>query len=170
MESTTLIVDSASIEVERRGRRTKTDRLDAGKLLTMLIRSHHGEPKVCSVVHVPSIADEDRCHLHRDLEEMKAARTQHSNRMKGLLASCGLAVQEIGRDFPEGLKGLRLGMGRRCPWNCTNAWCASLPGSNSSTGRSGTSRTSAPDASARRSPIRRSNRYGSSWSSRDRPE
>ena len=101
----TLVVDSASIEVKRRGRRTKTDRLDAGKLLTMLIRHCTGEPKVWSAVHVPSVADEDRRQLHRDLEEMKAARTQHSNRMKGLLASCGLAVQEIRADFPEGLKG-----------------------------------------------------------------
>ena len=56
----TLVVDSASIEVKRRGRRPKTDRLDAGKLLTMLIRHCTGEPKVWSVVHVPSVADEDR--------------------------------------------------------------------------------------------------------------
>ena len=102
-----VIVDSASIEVKRRGRRTKTDRLDAGKLLTMLIRSHHGEPKVWSVVHIPSIADEDQRHLHRDLEEMKAERTQHSNHIKGLLARCGLAVPEIGADFPEVLQELR---------------------------------------------------------------
>jgi transposase len=110
-----VVVDSASIEVKRRGRRTKTDRLDAGKLLTMLIRSHTGEQKVWSVVHVPSVADEDRRHLHRDLEEMKAERTQHSNRIKGLLASWGLAVQEVGADFPTVLEGLRLWDGQAVP-------------------------------------------------------
>jgi transposase len=78
-----VIVDSASIEVKRRGRRTKTDRRDAAKLLTMLIRSHHGEPKVGNVVRIPSIAEEDRRHFHRDLEEMKAERTPHSHRLKG---------------------------------------------------------------------------------------
>lgn len=110
-----VIVDAASIEVKRRGRRLKTDRLDAGKLLTMLIRHCQGEQKVWSVVHVPSAADEDRRHVHRDLEEMKAERTQHSNRIKGLLASCGLAVLEVGEDFPEVLQGLRLWDGQVVP-------------------------------------------------------
>jgi transposase len=110
-----VVVDSASIEVKRRGRRTKTDRLDASKLLTMLIRHCTGEHKVWSVVHVPSVVDEDRRHLHRDLEEMKAERTQHSNRIKGLLASCGLAVQEVGADFPTVLEGLRLWDGQAVP-------------------------------------------------------
>jgi transposase len=110
-----LVVDSASIEVKRRGRRTKTDRLDASKLLTMLIRHCTGEQKVWSVVHVPSVVDEDRRHVHRDLEEMKAERTQHSNRIKGLLASCGLAVREVGADFPTVLEGLRLWDGQAVP-------------------------------------------------------
>jgi hypothetical protein len=61
-----VVVDSASIEVKRRGRRRKTDRLDAGKLLSMLIRWQQGEQKVWSVVQVPSVTDEDRRQLHRD--------------------------------------------------------------------------------------------------------
>jgi len=102
------VVDSSSIEVKRRGRRRKTDRLDAGKLLSMLIRWHHGEKNVWSVVQVPSVLDEDRRQLHRDLGEMKGERTQHTNRIKGLLAACGLAVKEVDADFPEVLAGLRL--------------------------------------------------------------
>src|SRR3990172_5541268 len=35
---TNLVVDSASIQVSRRGKRAKTDRLDAEKLVTMLLR------------------------------------------------------------------------------------------------------------------------------------
>jgi hypothetical protein len=48
-------IDSASIEVNRRHRRAKTDRLDVHKLLTMLLRHHAGEQKVWSVVQVPSM-------------------------------------------------------------------------------------------------------------------
>ena len=59
------VVDSSSIEVKRRGRRRKTDRLDVGKLLSMLMRWHGGERDVWSVVQVPSVADEDRRQLHR---------------------------------------------------------------------------------------------------------
>ena len=60
-----IVVDSASIEVSRRKRRAKSDRLDAIKLVSMLIRWHNGERKVWSVVHVPAVADEDRRQLHR---------------------------------------------------------------------------------------------------------
>jgi transposase len=102
-----LVVDSASIEVNRRRRRAKSDRLDAAKLVSMLLRYHAGERKVWSVVQVPSVADEDRRQLHRDLLELKAERTQHINRLKGLLAGCGLAVQTIGDDFPQVLAALR---------------------------------------------------------------
>jgi len=101
------VVDSSSIEVKRHGRRCKTDRVDAGKLLSMLIRWHHGEKKVWSVVQVPSVTDEDRRQLHRDLLELKAERTQHTNRMKGLLAGCGLAVPKVDQDFAEVLEELR---------------------------------------------------------------
>ena len=81
----------------------------------MLIRHCPGEQKVGSVVHVPSVTDEDRRHLHRALEEMQAERTPHRNRIKGLLASCGLAVQEIGDDLPARLQGLRLWDGPAVP-------------------------------------------------------
>jgi transposase len=108
------VVDSSSIEVKRRGRRRKTDRLDAGKLVSMLIRWQQGERNVWSVVQVPSVADEDRRQLHRDLLELKAERTQHTNRIKGLLAGCGLAVS-IDADFPEVLAKLRTWDGQAVP-------------------------------------------------------
>jgi transposase len=102
-----LVVDSASIETKRRRRRAKNDRLDAAKLVSMLLRYHGGEKKVWGVVHVPSVADEDRRQLHRDLVELKAERTLHVNRIKGLLASCGLPVTSIDDDFPAVLAALR---------------------------------------------------------------
>jgi transposase len=101
-----IVVDSASIETNRRQRRAKTDRLDAAKLLSMLLRWHGGE-KVWSVVRVPTAAEEDRRQLHRDLLELKGERTQHINRIKGLLAGCGLALSKIEANFPERLAALR---------------------------------------------------------------
>ena len=60
-----LVVDSSSIEVDRRAKRAKTDRIDVGKLLNMLMRYYSGEEEVWSVVHVPSVEAEDKRHLHR---------------------------------------------------------------------------------------------------------
>jgi transposase len=93
------VVDSSSIEVNRRLRRAKSDRLDAGKLLGMLMRYHAGEPKVWSVVRVPTVEEEDRRQLHRELRTLKKERTRVTNRMKGLLANQGIRL----------LKGRQLG-------------------------------------------------------------
>ena len=102
------IVDSASIEVNRRARHTKTDRLDAAKLLKMLIRFCAGEPGVWSVVRVPSVEDEDARCLHRELRTLKKERARCSNRIKGLLFSQGVRIKHVGVDFLERLKGARL--------------------------------------------------------------
>jgi transposase len=61
------------------------------------------------------VADEDRRQLHRDLLELKAQRTQHSNRIKGLLAGCGLAVVKIDGRFPEVVAELRTWDGQAVP-------------------------------------------------------
>ena len=82
-----LVVDSASIEVNRRKRRAKSDRLDAAKLVSMLMRWHNGEKKVWSVVRPPSAEDEDHRQLHRELIALKSERTGHSNAIKGVLAA-----------------------------------------------------------------------------------
>jgi transposase len=70
-----MVVDSSSIEVNRRKRRAKTDRIDARKLLNMLMRYHGGERKLWSVVNVPSVDAEDGRHLHRELEALNKERT-----------------------------------------------------------------------------------------------
>ena len=86
------VIDSASIEVNRRHRRAKTDRLDVRKLLTMLLRHSAGEQKVWSVVRVPSVDEEDRRQLHRELTTAKQERTRVINRIKGLLAGQGVQL------------------------------------------------------------------------------
>ena len=113
-EVANLVVDSASIEVNRRKRRAKTDRMDVGKLLTMLMRYHQGEKKVWSIVHVPSPEDEDQRQLHRDLMALKAEQTHHINRLKGLLASQGVALP-FQKDFLSRLEKVRLWDGSPLP-------------------------------------------------------
>ena len=102
-----IIVDSASLEVNRRKRKVKTDRVDARKLLTMLIRYHNDEPKVWHVVRVPTLQQEDDRQLHRELASLKRERTQHINRIKGLLVSQGVRL-EINKDFPEQVSAAKL--------------------------------------------------------------
>jgi len=109
-----VVVDSSSIEVNRRARRAKTDRLDVGKLLSMLMRYHSGEKKVWSVVHVPSVEAEDKRHLHRQLWTLKVNRTRHISRIEGLLASQGVCMT-VGADFLERLETARLWDGRPLP-------------------------------------------------------
>jgi hypothetical protein len=82
-----VVVDASSIEVNRRARRAKTDRVDVEQLLRLLIRYHHGEKRVWSVVHVPSVEEEDARRLHRELERLKKERTGHRNRIQALLES-----------------------------------------------------------------------------------
>jgi transposase len=86
------VVDASSIEVNRRLRRAKTDRMDATRLMVLLVRFWYGERRVWSVVRVPSVEEEDRRHLHRELLTMKRDRTRLANRIQGLLANQGLRV------------------------------------------------------------------------------
>jgi transposase len=87
------VVDSSSIEVNRKKRRAKADGLDVQKLLTMLVRYEYGEAKVWSVVQVPSPEDEDRRQLHRELSMLKKEKARTTNRIKGLLASQGIRLE-----------------------------------------------------------------------------
>jgi len=109
-----IVVDSSSIEVNRRKRRAKSDRLDAIMLVSQLIRWHNGEKRVWSVVHVPTVTDEDRRQLHRELIELKGQRTEHVNRIKGLLAGLGLSTI-VDAKLPERLEKLRQWDGAALP-------------------------------------------------------
>src|SRR5450755_3370806 len=91
-----IVVDSASIEVNRRARRAKTDRLDADKLLSMLLRYAGGERRVWSVVRVPTVEEEDARRAHRELGRLGQERTAHINRIRGLLVLHNLRVKHVG--------------------------------------------------------------------------
>jgi transposase len=102
-----MVIDPASIEVDRRKRRRKTDRLDAKKLVMLLMRYYQlGEKTHCKVVRVPTEADEDARRPHRELERLKKERTQHINRIRGLLAIHGVKVKNV----------------RKVPWDRLRDW------------------------------------------------
>ena len=108
------VVDSSSIEVNRRKRRAKSDALDVRKLLSMLMRYAHGERDVWRVVRVPSVEAEDQRHLHRDLETLKQERASTTTRIKGLLSSQGVRLTSVNK-LPEQLEALRLWDGSPLP-------------------------------------------------------
>src|ERR671922_878901 len=108
------VVDSSSIEVNRRRRRAKSDGLDVRKLLSMLMRYEQGERHVWQVVKVPSVEAEDQRHLHRDLETLKQERASTTTRIKGLLSSQGVKLTSL-TQLPEQLDALRLWDGSPIP-------------------------------------------------------
>jgi transposase len=97
-----VVVDSSSIEVNRRYRRAKTDRIDAAKLVGMLIRHINGEQKLWSVLHIPTAAQEDIRRLNREADRLKKERTAHTNRIKSLLVLHGIRLR-IGKGFEQAL-------------------------------------------------------------------
>src|SRR5881409_2645242 len=83
------VVDPASIATSRRRRRAKTDKIDGEALVRAWLAYKRGEPRVCAMVRPPSVAQEDRRRLSRERKVLIAERTQHVNRIKGLLFSQG---------------------------------------------------------------------------------
>ncbi|AFL55257.1 transposase [Sinorhizobium fredii] len=107
------IVDAASVAVARRHRRAKTDRLDGEVLVRALMAWKRGEPRVCSMVRVPTPEDEDRRRIGRERKALVAERVVHVNRIKGLLVSQGIRDYEpLRRDRRDRLDELRTGDGR----------------------------------------------------------
>ena len=108
------IIDSSSIEVNRRRKRAKTDRLDVSKLVGLLARDLAGERNAFSIVSVPDVADEDLRQLGRELKLLKRDRTRISHRMKGLLANQGLAI-DLRKDLREQIDSMHLWDGSPLP-------------------------------------------------------
>ena len=115
-----LVIDPASLQVDRRARRAKTDKIDAERLLRSLMAYLRGEPKVWSVVRVPSVAEEDDRRLHRERDRLINERVQHVNRIKGLCAVHGIYDYEpLRSNRLARLKQLRTGDGRELPQRLT---------------------------------------------------
>jgi transposase len=113
-----VVIDPASMRVNRRARRAKTDGIDVKQLLADLIRHARGEKDVWRVVRIPTEEQEDQRRLYRELERLKKERTQHRSRMLSLLAIQGVSKGHVkmflvdldavktwsGEPLPPGLK------------------------------------------------------------------
>jgi transposase len=110
------VLDAASILVDRRSRRAKTDRLDAAGLLRTLMALDRGESGVCRVVRVPSVAQEDARRRSRERARLVVERGQHSSRSQGLLMTLGVRdFAPARRDWQERLEDLRTADGQAVP-------------------------------------------------------
>src|SRR5262249_46278581 len=101
------VIDSSSIEVNRRARRAKTDRLDLGGLLSLLARYVLGDRRAWRVVHVPTVAEEDARQLPRTLEALTQDRTRLVSRLKSPLVRQGVSLA-IDAQFLDRLERTRL--------------------------------------------------------------
>ena len=102
------VLDAASLLVDRRAKRAKTDRLDAAGLLRTLRALERGEMQVCRVVHGPSPAQEDARRRSRERARLVVERGQHVSRIKGLLMTQGIRdFEPTRRDWPARLEALR---------------------------------------------------------------
>jgi transposase len=108
------VIDSSSIEVNRRARRAKTDRLDLGGLLNLLARDQQGDRRVWRVVRVPSVDEEDARQVHRTRETVQQDRNRLINRLRGLLTTQGLTLP-VDANFPTQLETAQLWDGSAIP-------------------------------------------------------
>ena len=89
---TNYVFDPASIAVDQRARRVKTDRIDGEKMLRTLMAYLRGEPRVVRIVRVPAPEQEDARRASRERGRLVKEQTAHTTRIKALLRLLGMAV------------------------------------------------------------------------------
>jgi transposase len=110
------VFDPASIAVEQRARRAKTDRIDGKLLLRTLMAYVRGEPRVVRIVRVPSPEQEDSRRVNRERDRLITEQTAHTNRIKALLRQRGIAIgQPRRRNWLKWLADQRDWEGRTVP-------------------------------------------------------
>jgi transposase len=106
------IVEPTSMLVNRKARRAKTDRLDAIGIVKHLMRYAGGDTTACRMIRIPDADHEDARHLTRELHELKGEKTSHTNRIKGLLETQGIALKEVTLNFKANLDTMLTADGR----------------------------------------------------------
>jgi len=85
-----VVLDPASLLVNRKAKQRKTDRIDARKMVRALLAHDRGDAAVLSPVRVPSVDEEDRKRLIRERRRLVGERTALTNAIKGLLKLHGI--------------------------------------------------------------------------------
>lgn len=109
------VVEPTSILVSRRARRAKTDRLDAQGLLRVVAAYHQGDHQICSVLRVPTPAEEDAKRPHREREHLVRERVRIENRIEALLVTQGIRKRPSLRSWDADLAALRTADGSDLP-------------------------------------------------------
>lgn len=100
------VIDSASIEVSRRKRKVKTDKVDVIAMLRLLMRYENGEREALNPINVPSVEQEDERRLHRERQRLLKERGSHSNRIKSLLICHGVRLNKMA-ELPKILPNIK---------------------------------------------------------------
>lgn len=107
------MIDPASLLVNRRAKRAKTDRIDARAMIRALIAFNRGEDQVLSAVRIPSLEQDDARRLMRERQRLIKERTAHTNRIRGSLITQGIiAFDPRAEDAEQRLDELITGDGR----------------------------------------------------------
>lgn len=110
------VFDPASIAVDQRARRVKTDRIDGEKMLRTLMAYLRGEPRVVRIVRVPAAEQEDARRATRERDRLTKEQTAHTTRIKALLRLLGMAVgNPRRRDYLTWLEAQRDWQGQAVP-------------------------------------------------------
>jgi transposase len=114
----TYVIPPSSVPVDRRARRAKSDGIDAELLLCTLLAWLRGEPRVCSMVPIPSEADEDARRSIRERTELVSERVSIVNRIGAVLATLGVQGHDpLRRDRRSRLDTSRTPLGNPLPVN-----------------------------------------------------
>jgi transposase len=111
----THVLEPTSIQVNRRARRAKTDRLDAEGMLRVLAAYLRGDHQACSMVRVPTPDEEDDKRIHRERAHLVQERQRIANRIEALLFTQGIRERPSLRSWQRDLAALRTGDGRALP-------------------------------------------------------
>ncbi len=102
------VIQPSSVPVDRRARRAKTDALDVEMLLRTTLAWLRGEPRVCSMVPIPSEAEEDGRRPLRERQDLIKERLAITNKIDGVLATLGVGgYRPLRRDRRERLEASR---------------------------------------------------------------
>jgi transposase len=112
------VIHPTSVPVSREHRRAKSDRLDTALLMRAVLGWLRGEPKHCSMVAVPTLAEEDARRPNREHEHLVGERTRILNRLKATMVRHGIGTFNVKlRKACERLAGLRTPEGEPLPPN-----------------------------------------------------
>lgn len=92
------VIDPASLRVDRRKRRVKTDRVDGDGLLVALLHWVAGDRDALRMVRVPSRVDEAARAISREMAALRSECTRYTNQIQSLLQTHGIQLA-LRRDF-----------------------------------------------------------------------